>query len=257
MAKSHAEAPIEFAARRLNREDGPLYRQLSTALRLLIANGTYRVGAALPKEAQIADRTGVSLITVRQALRELEAEGLIRKRPAKPAVVTSRSRAPKLSSAFRNFADIASYTHGAHLEVVSYRRETIAAARDAFKLSKKEDCYCLRSILVVGGRRASQVRTYFPPRIGSLLSREDFDEVLIFRAVERHLGIRVEAAKITVRAEVADAATANDLDYKEGAPILAMEMLYHTPDQELVELSINRHRADLFNLVYDAPNDIS
>src|SRR6185295_9601791 len=121
-------------------------------LRAPIVDGTYPVGTELPKEAEIAERFGISLITVRQALRELETDGLIRKRAAKPAVVAARSPAPKLSSAFRNFADIAAYTRNARLEVVSYRREAAEAPQLAFNLGESGTCYCLRSILIVGDR---------------------------------------------------------------------------------------------------------
>jgi GntR family transcriptional regulator len=243
-------------SRRLVREDGPLYRQLAAILRSPIVDGSYPVGTPLPKEAEMAGRFGISLITVRQALRELEADGLIRKRAAKPAVVASRSPAPKLSSAFRNFADIAAYTKGARLEIASYRREPSPAARAVFNLAERDVCYCLRSILVVGERPEAQITTYFPPEIGQRLKRSDFDDVLIFRSVQKHLGIRLAAARVTVRAENADADIARDLDYAEGAPVLAMEMLYHSIDQQPVEFTIARHRADVFSLVYDAPNDM-
>jgi len=239
----------------LIRDDGPLYRQLVDILRESIAEGMYRVGAALPKEADIAHRFGVSLITVRQALRELEADGLIRKRSAKPAVVAAQRPAPKLNSAFRNFADIAAYTRGARLDVASYRRELSKAASTAFGLSTRRAVYCLRGILVVGNRPEAHITSYFPPDIGPRLKPRDFDDVLIFRAVEKRLAIRIAAARITVRAETAGAEIARDLGYAEGSPILAMEMLYRSVDQQPVELTIARHRADVFNLVYDAPND--
>jgi GntR family transcriptional regulator len=242
-------------ARQLLRNDGPLYRQLASILRSPIVDGTYPVGTELPKEAEIAGRFGISLITVRQALRELETDGLIRKRAAKPAIVSARTPAPKLSSAFRNFADIAAYTKDARLEIASYRREAAAAPQAAFELAEGTVCYCLRSVLVVGERPEAQITTWFPPAIGKRMKRSDFDDVLIFRAVERHLGLRLAGARITVRAEIADADIARDLDYAEGAPVLAMEMLYRTLDQEPVEFTIARHRADVFNLVYDAPND--
>src|SRR5882757_5588957 len=94
---THASASLDsLPVRRLVRDDGPLYRQLVTILRAPIVAGHYPVGAALPKEADIAGRFGISLITVRQALRELEADGLIRKRSAKPAIVAARTPTPKL-----------------------------------------------------------------------------------------------------------------------------------------------------------------
>ncbi len=246
-------------SRTLRREDGPLYRQLAAILRAPIVEGAYPIGAPLPKEAELAGRFGISLITVRQALRDLEADGLIRKRAAKPAIVAARAPAakPQFTSAFRNFADIAAYTRDARLDIVSYRREASPVARAVFNLGERDVCYCLRSILLVGDRPEAQITTYFPPDIGKRLKRADFDDVLIFRAVQTHLGIRVAAAKITVRAEVADADVARDLDYAEGAPMLAMEMLYHSTEQQPVEFTIARHRADVFSLVYDAPNDIA
>ena len=57
----------------------PRYRQLADTLRADIASGRYPVGgqlppgSALPREADLAARFGVSLITVRQALRDLDA----------------------------------------------------------------------------------------------------------------------------------------------------------------------------------------
>src|SRR5262245_29947456 len=118
------DASLSFLpARRLLRDNGPLYRQLVAILKVPIIDGTCPVGTELPKEAEIAERFGISLITVRQALRELETDGLIRKRNAKPAVVAAGTPTPKLSSPFRNFADIAAYTKNARLEIASYRRE--------------------------------------------------------------------------------------------------------------------------------------
>jgi len=238
-------------ARRLLRKDGPLYRQLVELLRTPIVDGSYPIGATLPKEAELAERYGISLITVRHALREL-----IQKRAAKPAVVAAQAPALRQSWGFRNFADIEAYTRHARLEIVSYRREDSAEGRAVFGLSQREACYCLRGILVVGGQPETQVTTYFPPEIGSRLNRTDFDDVLIFRSVERHLGLRLAAARITVRAEIAGPEIARDLDVEEGAPILAMEMLYRSTDQEPVEFTIARHRADTFSLTYDAPNDM-
>src|SRR4051812_698546 len=115
---------IDFLPKRvLGRANGPLYRQLADMLREPIADGTFPIGGELPKEATIAEHFGVSLITVRQALRELEGDGLIRKRSAKPAVVTARNPSVSLSWNFKNFADMAAFTKDAHLTVKSYRKE--------------------------------------------------------------------------------------------------------------------------------------
>lgn len=243
--------------RTLARANGALYRQLADVLREPIVGGEFAIGSELPKEASIAKRFGVSLITVRQALRELEADGLIRKRSAKPAVVTARTPTVNLSWNFKNFADIAAFTKDAQLKVKSYRKETASVFPRHFDMRSDEAGYCLRSVLLVGRQKKATVTTYFPPDIGARFKREDFTDVLIFRSVQKRLDLRMAVAHVTVRAEIADERVAADLDIAEGDAILTVEMLYQSADHRNIELSVARHPADMFSITYDAPNDLA
>ena len=244
-------------SRALLRANGPLYRQLADVLREPIANGAFPVGAELPKEADIGQRFGVSLITVRQALRDLEADGLIRKRSAKPAVVAAKAPTVNLSWTFKNFADMAAFTKDAKLRIKSYKREASPLMQRVFGLPKGETGYCLRAVLMVGDQKKAHITSYFPPEVGQRLTRADFDDVLIFQSVQRHLGIRVDVAHCTVKAELADALVAGELGRPEGSAILAVEMLYQSVEQQKVEFTVARHPADIFSITYDAPNDLS
>jgi GntR family transcriptional regulator len=246
-----------FSKRALGRANGPLYRQLADILREPIADGRYPIGGELPKEATMADHFGVSLITVRQALRDLEGDGLIRKRSAKPAVVVARNPSVNLSWNFQNFADMAAFTKDAKLTIRSYRKEAAPALHQHFGMGKNEAGYCLRSILSVSSQKKAQITTYFPADIGAKLKREDFSDVLIFRSVQKHLGLRLAVAHVTVRAEIADELVAADLGIELGDPILTVEMLYQSADQRNIEYSIARHPADRFSITYDAPNDLA
>lgn len=250
-------ANLDLLPRRtLGRSNGPLYRQLADLLREPISDGQFAIGSELPKEAQIADHFGVSLITVRQALRELESEGLIKKRSAKPAVVAARNPSVNLSWNFKNFADMAAFTKDAQLKVKSYRKEKSPLLQRHFGLGAEEAGFCLRSILSVGKQRKAQITTYFPPDIGARFDKDDFTDVLIFRSVQRHLGLRLDVAHVTVRAEIADETVAADLGMDVGAPVLTVEMLYQSVDQRNIEFSVARHPAELFSITYDAPNDL-
>jgi GntR family transcriptional regulator len=242
--------------RTLARANGPLYRQLADVLREPIVNEVLAVGDELPKEAEIAERFGVSLITVRQALRDLEADGLIRKRSAKPAVVAAKSQQMNFTWNFQNFADMAVFTHNGTLNVKSYRRQASPILSRVFGLAKEEQGYCLAAVLDVGGRQKAQITTFFPPDIGRRLHRSDFADALIFQSVQRVLGLRLAVAHVTVRAEIADAEAAADLDLAEGSPLLTVEMLYQSADQQKIEFTIARHPADKFSISYDAPNDL-
>ncbi|HEX4768084.1 MAG TPA: GntR family transcriptional regulator, partial [Lichenihabitans sp.] len=153
-----ADAAIldRLPARTLSRGDGPLYRQLNALLRDAILDGGHPAGSALPREAAMAKRFGVSLITVRQALRDLELEGLIRKRAAKPAVIAAPTRR-KPAIGFESLAAIAAATRDRRLVVGSYRREFSRPAAETFGLAPKEACYCLRALLYVGEHPAYRV----------------------------------------------------------------------------------------------------
>lgn len=111
-----------FMPQVLNRDAGPLYRQLANHLRAPIRDGQLAPGCPLPREADLASQFGVSLITVRQALRDLEGEGLIKKRTAKPAIVAAPALRNKPLE-FQSFAAIAASSIDRRLIIKSYRKE--------------------------------------------------------------------------------------------------------------------------------------
>ncbi len=236
--------------RKLRREDGPLWRQAAGRLRTSIAAGRIGLGEALPTEAALARIFGVSLITVRHALRELEADGLIRKRAAKTAVVVSTE--PRLPAVrpLNSLADIVAATAGARLDIFSYGEARAAEPAAVFGLPPDTALFCLRARLLLDEAPQSDVAIYFPPEIGRHLARADFDDVVVFRSVERRLGIKLAGASITVSAELADAALARRLDYTQGGAILVSRMVYLDEAGRPVEMTIARHRADRHRVAY-------
>ncbi|MCO5073767.1 MAG: GntR family transcriptional regulator [Rhizobiaceae bacterium] len=242
--------------RMLAREGGPLYRQLSEILRRPIVEGVFPAGEELPKEASLAEHFGVSLITVRHALRDLETDGLIRKRSAKPAIVLPRETESRQSWQMANFTDIAAYAKDAALELLSYRREGSPLFHQYLSVRKGEPGYCLRSLLHSGNEKKAYINTYFPLDIGERLNKRDFTDVLIFETVQRKLGLRLAIAHMTVRAEIADEEAADILEVEPASPLLTVAMLYQAADGRYVELSVARHPADRFSITYDAPNDL-
>ena len=246
-----ASAPFVPKSRLKDRSAGPLYRQLTQILRQTIARHELPIGHELPTEAQLAQAYGVSLITVRQALRDLEADGLIRKRAAKAAVVVAAGPRLHPSRNLNSLADVIASTSDARLEIASWRAERSSLARQVFGLEPGQACPCLRARLIVRDLPQASVVIRFPPVIGSRLDRSDFDDVVVFRSVQRRLGVRYAGARVTVRAELADARDARLLDYRPGLPVLVNEMVYLSSDGLPLELTVARHRADLYSLSYD------
>ncbi|WP_460404976.1 GntR family transcriptional regulator [Actinophytocola sediminis] len=68
----------------------PLHSTVAADLRRSISEGKYEPGQALPSEAQLEAKYGVSRVTVRRALLTLEQEGLVAARAGRGRVVRER-----------------------------------------------------------------------------------------------------------------------------------------------------------------------
>jgi GntR family transcriptional regulator len=242
--------PTSRLYKTLTRTDGKLYRQVASRLGAAITSGQMPLGTELPSEAELAQGFGVSIITLRHALRELEGEGLIQKRAAKPAIVISTERRIPLARTMNSLEDIAAATAGATLDISSWTPRRAAQAARVFSLSPDTACPCLSARVMLEGAPLSDVTIFFPPAIGNRLAREDFRDVVVFRSVQRELGLHLSGARVTVRAELADAALARRLDCAAGAAVLVSEIVYLDASGRPVEFTIARHRGDRYSLAY-------
>ena len=68
----------------------PLYHQLDQILRKRILTGRYQASQPFPTDMELCEMFGVSLITVRQALKLLEDDGLIRREQGRGTFVTDK-----------------------------------------------------------------------------------------------------------------------------------------------------------------------
>jgi GntR family transcriptional repressor for pyruvate dehydrogenase complex len=70
----------------------PAYRKVATAIGGRILDRSLREGDRLPPETELARQFGVNRSTVREALRELESNGLVSRRPGSKLMSVSRPR---------------------------------------------------------------------------------------------------------------------------------------------------------------------
>lgn len=68
----------------------PLYRQVETALAEAIQSGRLKRGAVIPSERTLCAALSLSRVTIRRAVEDLEADGLLHRRHGAKTVVSSR-----------------------------------------------------------------------------------------------------------------------------------------------------------------------
>ncbi|HVR53698.1 MAG TPA: GntR family transcriptional regulator [Pseudorhodoferax sp.] len=74
---AHPQADVTLFSRL---QLAPAYKQVSSEIERLILSGQLRAGMPLPPEQSLAERFGVHRSTVREAIRQVEQEGLVQRR---------------------------------------------------------------------------------------------------------------------------------------------------------------------------------
>jgi DNA-binding GntR family transcriptional regulator len=106
----------------------PLYLQVASTLRTAILRGVYPVGSRMPTEEALCRRFKVSRHTIREALRQLRADGLIgSRRSERPIVVPPPLPRPEERIGAEIGADFFDYVIGTRLEIASMAVEPVAA----------------------------------------------------------------------------------------------------------------------------------
>ncbi len=236
----------------LNKPGLPLYFQLFELLRDRIIDGDIPAGSTLPTEQKIAEHYSVSRITVREALNYLQQEQFIKKRTAKKALVLTRNQTQFQGWEMNSIDDIVAATKGVVLKVKSYKQEKSSKVASLFELEENALLYCLRSILIKNDQPYAVSTIYFPDYIGKELKRSSFNEKIIFRVVERELGIRVNDVEIMISASLADESQASQLKKPIGSPILNSTLIYRSDkNSSPFEIAFTNFPAESYRIKYN------
>src|SRR5690606_34363097 len=102
-----------------------IYEGVESELRRAIENGGWKPGFKLPSERELAERFQCARMTVRRALQELQAEGLIARRHGSGSYVADLQPMSNILSIKDIYEEIASRGHVHHSVLLS--RKTIRA----------------------------------------------------------------------------------------------------------------------------------
>jgi GntR family transcriptional regulator len=221
----------------------PLYLTVSDALQQGVREGRWPVGSSLPSEAELSRQFAVSRITVRHALRLLEAEGYIRKARARRPVVMAST--PRRTSGWtvESLDDIVAMVGNARLQVESWRKEKSPDTARLLEVPISTALHCLRSVLVRDGKPYSRSIIYFPPIIGAALTRRSFNDAVVFRVLQRDLLLTLRDVRLTVSAESAGTEDSGALGCVVGSPLLVMQLIYRGEAGQVVEVAYSRSLA--------------
>jgi len=232
----------------------PLYSQVRERLRERIADGTYAPHARLPAESEIGACFGVSRITVRQALGDLQKEGVIVKVPGKGTFVAQARPSQELAR-LEGFGEAMSRKgHRIVNRVVMHaqvKASPLVAAR--LRLAPGAPVTEIQRVRWLDRDPVSFEITYLPPAIGERLRGEDLAGRDIFLILEADYGIRLGHADVQIGAINADDELAQALRVQPGAALLRIERLTWTADGVPLDFEYLYVRGEAFQYALRLP----
>lgn len=234
----------------------PLYARVRDCLRSEIRGGQYGSGAALPSESAIGNRFGVSRITVRHALSELQRERLIYTVNGRGTFV-EKPKAQQSLQRLEGFGEAMSRLGYESTNRVLRMRLVAASARVAPRLSVAPGKTITELVWVrnLDGRPFCYEVSYLPRDIGDLLAADALRSRDMFAILEQDHHIRLGHAELSIEAVCATRAHARWLDINPGKPCLRIERLTRTTSERPINLDYLHFSGDAFRYSLNIARD--
>lgn len=225
----------------------PLYTQIKEALRAKILDGSYAAHERLPSESEMIQAFRVSRITVRQAISDLQKEGLVFKVHGKGTFVAK----PKVSQELTHLQgfgeamhDLGHETHSQVLKLHLIKGTRLICA----KLGLKEgaDVMEIRRVRYLNREPISVDYSYLGGALGSRLSKSTLRERDLFSILENELGHRLHSADVEIDATSAVPEVASHLKVEPGSPVLRIERLTYARLQKPLVFEYLHYRGESF-----------
>ena len=217
-----------------------------------IRDGRFSDGVQLPPEVELATSLGVSRTTVREALLQLEQEGLLIRRHGHGTFVRSSARLRgSLNTNLSATEVIRSHsmepgTSHARVE----RRRPPAAVAEQLRLADDADVIHLERVRTADGRPVIFTVDMMPARLFETAGLDPdvlLDPALsLYRLYAERLGRSITDGQAAIRLTQADGLTAERLSLPVGSAILRLEQVDATAEGEPVLFSIESYVADTF-----------
>lgn len=230
----------------------PLYEHVKRQISEAILMGAWVPGTVLPGEIALAAQYGVAVGTVRRALADLTAEGMLVRRRKTGTVVTGRSPHHSLRNIFQYFR-----LHGADgsllrstPEVLSVRRRAATDAEAAVLRvgAGARVIHLHRRRLVTAAPVMHETMTMPDDRVPAFPTSASAVPDLIYRHLLEQYGIRVSAVRESVTAAVASAQDCRLLALTPPAALLVIDEVAF--DQAGAPIILAHHRAHTESVCY-------
>ena len=226
----------------------PLYARLRENLKADILGGRRKPGERLPSEAELTTEFGVSRITVRQALGDLQKEGLLVKSHGKGSFVSQPPVTLKLARLEGLSESLSGAGRTIHTRVLSLRHARADAdAAAALALPAASQVTVIDTLRYLDREPLVLNRSWMPHAVGARIGRPDLANRDILDILEQDLGIGIGRAELSIGAAPATPAQQRSLRVPPGTALVTLRRLVRDAAGAPLHLEQGAYRADLFS----------
>jgi GntR family transcriptional regulator len=224
----------------------PLYARVEAELAASICNRHMKPGDQLPTESDLVQRFGVSRPTIRQAIQNLAARGLVEIRRGKGTFATLPKLTQPLSSLSGFVEDMEMLGRNATARVIDKRivKAGEAVARH-LALPRDADVVRIQRVRLADGVPLSFDDTYLPLEIGKKIMAEKLETDPIFSLLEEKYGVPLIEAEYRLEALAAEPAIAQALEIEPLSPMLVIERISYGEGNQPLDYEKLHYRGDL------------
>ena len=223
-----------------------LHRRVARAIADEIAAGALAPGERLPSERELGERLGVSRATVRRALGELGAQGLVESQVGRGSFVAAGpiGEAPNALMSFTELGASRGLATAARVLAARTRPATLDEA-DQLAVAPGASLFELERLRLLDGIPVSLDVSRVPLALAPGLPEVDFASASLYAALEA-AGAGPVRAEYAVQAVAADERRARLLEVEPGAPLLETTTVAYDRAGRPVELGAMVYRGDRY-----------
>jgi GntR family transcriptional regulator len=224
----------------------PYYLQLIDILKEKITQAEWLPGEQIPGEQDLCEHYQVSRTVVRQALRELEYEGVISRQKGKGTFISlpkiSEGLVQKLTGFYQDMVErgLKPGTKVLHQNVIP-ANEKIARF---LAIRTDEKVIDIQRLRFINDEPIQLVTTYIPYEICPELATIDLTNRSLYEFLEQECGIFITKGHRYIEAVLANDYEATLLGIERGAPLLMLDSVSFSESGQPVEYYHALHRGD-------------
>jgi GntR family transcriptional regulator len=224
----------------------PLYHQITLHLQRLIQDGTLEPGDQLPSERQLAEETGVSRMTVRQAVHAMVAEGYCERVRGRGIYVRNRPVVID-SHSFEGFtANMGRQGLVASTKAITSRIvDPPDRVREILELGSKTRAVELTRLRLIGSFPAVLETEWFAADRFDGLVKEDMSQSL-YEILERRYDTRISSTTDIIRPYLPDSRECALLNVPLGAPVILRDRVGNDDAGHAVEVVRSVYNPDQY-----------